>query len=75
MEAGRFFTADFTFRMPIVERGEYTIGVAVAEGSQENHIQHQWRHDALVLQSVSTSVTTGLMGIPMKDISLRIINP
>lgn len=75
VEAGRFFTADFTFRMPIIERGEYTIGVAVAEGSQENHIQHQWRHDALVLQSVSTSVPTGLVGIPMKDISLRIIHP
>lgn len=75
VEKDMFFTADFTFRMPIVERGEYTIGVAVAEGSQENHIQHQWRHDALVLQSVSTSVPTGLVGIPMKDISLRIIRP
>lgn len=74
VEAGQHFAADFTFRMPIIERGEYTIGVAVAEGSQENHVQHQWRYEAILLQSVSSSVPTGLVGIPMKDISLRILS-
>lgn len=74
VEAGQHFAADFTFRMPIIERGEYTIGVAVAEGSQENHVQHQWRYEAMLLQSVSSSVPTGLVGIPMKDISLRILS-
>ena len=67
--------AEFTFRMPVIERGEYAISVAVAEGSQENHVQHQWRHDALLLHSVSSSVPTGLMGIPMKDIRLRVLAP
>lgn len=75
VERGQCFTADFTFRMPILARGEYAISVAVAEGSQEQHVQHQWRHDALLLHSVSTSVPTGLMGIPMKDICLRILAP
>ena len=74
VEEGQYFAADFTFRMPIIERGEYTIGVAVAEGSQENHVQHQWRHEAILLQSVSSSVPTGLVGIPMKDISLRVLS-
>lgn len=75
VEEGRFFMAEFTFRMPVIERGEYAISVAVAEGSQENHVQHQWRHDALLLHSVSSSVPTGLMGIPMKDIRLRVLAP
>ena len=66
--ASRVFAARFTFRMPILEKGEYSIGVAVADGDQTEHVQHQWRHDALILTSVSTSVPTGIMGIPMKDI-------
>lgn len=67
---GQWFSASYTFRMPILERGDYSIGVAVAEGSQTEHVQHQWRHDALMLTSVSTSLCTGMMGIPMKKIAL-----
>jgi lipopolysaccharide transport system ATP-binding protein len=44
----------------------------VAEGTQNNHVQHQWRHDAIMLTSVSTSLSAGIMGIPMRDITLRL---
>ena len=66
--ASQLFAARFTFRMPILEKGEYSIGVAVADGSQAEHVQHQWRHDALILTSVSSSVATGIVGIPMRNI-------
>jgi lipopolysaccharide transport system ATP-binding protein len=71
---GAFFTAAFSFRMPILAAGEYFFGIAVAEGTQNEHVQHQWRHDALMLTSVSTSVSTGLMGIPMREISLALLD-
>ncbi len=69
--AGRGFIASFTFRMPILPLGDYSFCVAVAEGSQYDHIQHHWMHDALIIKSHATSITTGLVGIPMLDISLR----
>jgi lipopolysaccharide transport system ATP-binding protein len=57
--------------MPILLTGNYSITVAIAEGTQSEHIQHEWRHDALMFQSHSTSCTTGLIGIPMKNITLK----
>lgn len=72
--AERRFSASFTFRMPILAAGDYSFAIAVAEGTQVEHIQHQWRHDALIITSTSTSIPTGLMGIPMKDITLCLLD-
>lgn len=74
VSAGSLFKARFSFRIPILAAGDYSFTVAIAEGTQSEHIQHEWRHDAILLTSVSTSVSTGLMGIPMKEISLEIID-
>ncbi len=71
--AGHAFEARFNFHMPILPAGDYSINVAIAEGTQENHVQHQWMHDALLFKSHSSSVCTGLMGIPMHGIKLSII--
>ena len=70
---GERFAADFSFRMPILPAGDYSICATVAEGTQHEHVQHQWRHDALLLTSVSTSVSTGLLGIPMRCIRMEIM--
>ena len=67
------FEAIFEFRMPILPVGEYTITVALAEGTQQEHVQHQWIHDALVLKSHSSSAVNGLVGIPMKNIRLNLL--
>jgi lipopolysaccharide transport system ATP-binding protein len=72
-EAGTVIRARFDFTMPILPAGDYSIDVAVATGTQEEHIQQHWMHDALLFRSESTSVSTGLVGIPMHDIELEII--
>ena len=56
--------------MPILPKGDYFVTVALAEGTQQEHIQHQWIHEAVLFQSHSSSVSTGLVGIPMKEIRL-----
>jgi lipopolysaccharide transport system ATP-binding protein len=56
--------------MPVLPSGDYSVTVALAEGTQEDHVQHHWVHDALIVKSVSLSVCTGLIGIPMQNISL-----
>jgi lipopolysaccharide transport system ATP-binding protein len=70
VEAGYRLSAEFEFRMPVLPAGDYFIDVSVAEGSQENHIQLQWIHEARLLHSRSTSVCTGLVGVPMRRIAM-----
>ncbi len=69
---GEEMVAKFEFRLPILPPGEYSLSPAVAEGTQENHIQHHWIHDALIIRVHSSSVCIGLVGLPMKNISLEI---
>jgi lipopolysaccharide transport system ATP-binding protein len=70
VEAGQRFAARFEFQMPILPMGDYSITAALAEGTQQDHVQHHWIHDALVFRSHSSSVHHGLVGIPMRSVSL-----
>ncbi|WP_186393190.1 MULTISPECIES: ABC transporter ATP-binding protein [unclassified Pannonibacter] len=72
--AGERFTATFRFPMPALPKGSYVIAVAVADGTQEEHVQHHWMHDALIFKSHSSQTVSGLVGIPMLDISLAPAN-
>lgn len=63
--------ARFRFRMPMLPVGDYAITVALADGFQTDHVQHDWIHEALLFSSHSSSVTSGLVGIPMQNIVLE----
>lgn len=63
--------ADFVFYMPLLPAGEYSINVAIANGTQEKHEQHHWIHDAVLFKSESSSVASGLIGIPMLAVKLQ----
>jgi len=69
---GQTLEAVFEFRMPILPQGDYSICAAIAEGTQEEHTQHQWIHDAVIIKSHSSSASTGLVGIPMKKIAMTV---
>jgi lipopolysaccharide transport system ATP-binding protein len=71
--AGAMLEACFHFVMPILPIGDYSVSVAVADGTQEEHIQHHWIHDALVVKSHASSIVSGLVGVPMSNMSLKII--
>jgi len=68
---GEVFEAVFKFRMPILPRGKYAVDVAIADGVPPDVVQLQWLHDALVVESHSSSVSTGLIGIDFDDIEIR----
>jgi len=70
IKAGEAFTATFRFPMPVLSKGSYVIAVAVADGTQEEHVLHHWMHDALIFKSHSSQTVSGLVGIPMLDVSL-----
>ncbi|MBK1644897.1 ABC transporter ATP-binding protein [Thiocapsa imhoffii] len=72
VEAGKTMITRFAFRMPILRVGDYSMTVALAEGTQQEHVQHHWIHDAIVFKSHTSSVATGLVGIPMQSIEIRV---
>lgn len=69
-DPGQTIEAFFSFFVPVLPKGDYSVCVAVADGTQDDHVHHHWVHDALMFRSESTSVPTGLVGIPMNDIRL-----
>ena len=71
--AGQLLVTNFIFEMPRLAPGDYSVVVAVADGTQQDHVQHHWIHDALVFKSASSSVATGLIGIPMRKIDMQIV--
>ncbi len=70
---GSELQADFVFLMPLLPSGEYSITVAIANGTQEVHEQHHWIHDAILFKSESSSVASGLIGIPMLAVKLKTV--
>jgi lipopolysaccharide transport system ATP-binding protein len=72
VSAGQSLSARYTFRMPILPVGDYAVDVAVASGTQQEHVIHCWCNDALVFKSHASSAHHGLIGIPMLDIQLTV---
>ncbi len=54
LNSGERIIVDLKFVLPALMNGEYIFAIAIAEGDQQNHIQHHWVHDACVLQVAST---------------------
>ncbi|TAL98901.1 MAG: ABC transporter ATP-binding protein [Paraburkholderia sp.] len=65
------FRATFQFRMPVMPTGAYSIDAAVASGTQDDHTQQHWVHDALQFRAVDSTMRHGLIGIPMLRINVE----
>lgn len=70
--AGGRLGAEFKFAMPYLAPGEYSITVAIADGTQEKHVQHHWIHDAIMFKSEVSHVSRGIIGLPMKNIDMKV---
>jgi lipopolysaccharide transport system ATP-binding protein len=71
VSSGERFVARFRFRLPYLPHGEYMVNAALAEGTQDEHVQHHWVHEAMILTVSRSSVVHGLIGIPMLDIEIE----
>ena len=72
VKAGGRLVGEFEFFMPWLAKGDYVVQVALADGTQQEHRQVHWIHDAVVLRAHHEAITTGLIGIPMIDIRLAV---
>lgn len=59
------YRARFGITMPYLPEDDYVITVAIASGTQAEHVQHRWQHEALVFTVTQGHVVHGLMGIPL----------
>ena len=71
VSGGQTLEATFEFYMPTLCPGNYSIDCAIANGTQENHVQQQWVHDAVAFVS-HASYTNSLYGIVMKEIKMQV---
>jgi len=71
VNAGQKIIARFSFQMPVMPYGDYSICAAVADGTQEEHVQHHWVDDAVIFKIESSSVCYGLIGVPMRSITME----
>src|SRR5262249_53722689 len=70
LRPGQTVAASFVFRMPYLAAGDYAITAAVAEGTQDDHVQHHWIDDAVFFRVTSSRIAHGLIGIPMLSVEL-----
>ncbi len=69
---GEIFEATFSFRMPTLLVGEYSITAAVAAGTLQFHEQLHWMHDAALFKVTSSSLDGVLVGIPIDSVELTV---
>jgi len=69
---GEVVRAMFSFVMPYLKQGEYSVDVAVAESVKGHHEIIEWKHDELVFDSLVDSLATGLVGISVNKKIKRI---
>ena len=70
MKPGETAVAKFSFDLPLLRTGKYTIDVAVAEGTQLQHVQHQWFYDALVVHVLTDRPVFGAFAVAGTGVSL-----
>ncbi len=71
---GENWYSEFTFEMPLLPRGEYSLSVAIAQGTNVSHTQLEWIHDAIFLESMDRSVHADVLAVPPKRISMGIMD-
>jgi lipopolysaccharide transport system ATP-binding protein len=75
LAAGEVARARFEFDLPLLPPGNYSIAVAVAEGHQADHVQHEWIHDALIFTVETSSIRHSLVGVPMRSVRFDYAQP
>ena len=72
MANGDIWLVQFSFLMPILIQGEYSINVAISEGLGDDHIQHHWIEDVMTLHSMKSRLVHGVCGLQNLSIGIEI---
>ena len=70
--SGQVLVAEFLFRMPNLQNGQYPVMISLANGDTSNHVHHHYLYDAAVINIYSSTVRLGIMTIPFENIRLEV---
>ncbi len=68
--SGEILEARFIFNLPLFPNGDYSMTVSIADGDPNNHTQHHWLHDAVIIHVQSNKLRYGLVGIPFESVTM-----
>lgn len=64
---GAIIEARFSFRVPLLTRGDYGLGAAIACGTQDVHIMQHFLHEVLVIHVETPGHLGGLLTVPLVE--------
>lgn len=67
---GTRFVAELEFVMPVLHPGDYAMSIALADGTQEEHVQHHWLHDAVAFTSAPSEWCFGLIAVEVVRVQI-----
>lgn len=73
IEPGQNIEGEFKFKLPMLPNGQYVVMASLANGDINEHVQHHFLHDALIINVSSSKVRWGLVGINFTKVDLRAI--
>lgn len=73
IKAGTNYIFSFEFDFPSLNHGQYTISPAIASGTQEEHRQHSWVHDAFIIEVLPQGKDTLSGIIQLDDVSFTVL--
>lgn len=71
LSAEEIIVANFKFQLPMLQNGKYSITCSFAEGTQEEHVQHHWLHDAIFIDVNSSLVRWGIVGVKFQNVTVK----
>lgn len=60
-------SASFTFKLPMLQNGEYVIMCALSSGNPYEHTHHHYVHEGIILNILHEQLVFGLVGIDIID--------
>lgn len=72
LKAGQEIICGISFCFPRIKNGIYSISAALAQGSQMDHIQHHWVHDAWVVEIANPDSSAGLGVVVIEESDFEI---
>lgn len=70
LSKGEKIRGTFDFYLPMLPNGSYSVMASLANGSLQDHVQHHWMNDALVVEVHSSAVRYGLVGIQFEEVGV-----
>ncbi len=61
----------FAFELPHLRSGDYSVTIAIASGTLDQHVQHHWLHDAFFFKVHSPFQNGVMIAIPMRRITMH----